>query len=102
MGTKYIFHNYGHAGSGISLSYGSAKKIVNIFQTEIKTKGNLIAVLGSGIMGLLTALELTNRGQKVKVYTKKIPSYGQKNNKLMMTSEIAPGFWFPYDYLDKP
>lgn len=51
---------------------------------------------------MLTALELTNRDQKVKVYTKKIPTYGQKNNKLMMTSEVAPGFWFPYDYLDKP
>jgi hypothetical protein len=49
---------------------------------------------------LLTALELKNKGQKVKVYTKKIPTYGQKNNKLMITSEIAPGFWFPYDYLD--
>lgn len=50
----------------------------------------------------MTAIELKNRGQKVKVYTKRIPTYGQKNNNLMITSEIAPGFWFPYDYLNVP
>jgi hypothetical protein len=84
------------------LSYGSAKRITDIFQADVVTKGNQCAVLGAGVLGLLTALELINRGQKVRIYTKKIPTYGQKNNKLMMTSEIAPGFWFPYDYLDKP
>jgi len=33
-------------------------------------------VLGAGIIGLMTALVLSENGQKVKVYSEKIPNFG--------------------------
>ena len=51
-------------------------------------------------MGLTTALVLCKKGYKVKIYSKNIPIFGVKDNRKIITSEMAPGFWFPFDYLD--
>ena len=61
-------------------------------------KNSQIAILGSGINGLLTALECSKHGYKVKVYAKRIPVFKEKDTSKMCTSEVAPGYWLPYHY----
>src|SRR3546814_1879798 len=52
LGTKRLVHNYGHGGSGITMSWGTAKLAV-----EIGAPGHSgpVAVIGAGIVGLSTA-----------------------------------------------
>lgn len=53
---KHIFHNYGHGSSGVSLAYGSA--FMSVKSLSVYTKDDEIhkcAVVGSGLIGLLTA-----------------------------------------------
>ena len=62
-----------------------------------------MAVLGCGIVGIASALELSRRGFNVKIYSQIIPKYGERDSKKMCTSQVAPGYWLPYyyDFKDK-
>ena len=53
LGDKKIIHNYGHAGDGVSLSWGCAE-----VAAEMAAQGSDgdIAILGSGVMGLTLSL----------------------------------------------
>jgi hypothetical protein len=86
---KLIIHDYGHGGSGISLSWGSARVGVEILEREIAHGFQPIskeaAILGSGIIGLTTAHLLADRGWQVHVYASQFPPH--------TTSNIAPGLW---------
>ena len=82
---KTLIHNYGHGGSGITLSLGSAKAAVDLIHGM--KKGYPIAVLGGGIIGLTTAHELSLRGYKVTMYSEKWHPE--------VTSSIAGGQWTP-------
>jgi D-amino-acid oxidase len=70
IGSKTIFHNYGHGGSGITMSWGTATYVVNKVQSMSIPKTNTLAVLGSGAVGLATASRLDTAGYKVKIYAK--------------------------------
>ena len=73
---KHIFHNYGHGGAGISLAFGSgyiSAKSVAVYVGPSKLKTAECAVLGCGIMGLFTAIELSKRGYPVRIYTEAVP-----------------------------
>jgi len=92
LGDKRIIHNYGHGGSGISLSWGTAaislqlldKHLEEVAPSEIKE----IAVLGSGVIGLTTAHLLLEKGYKVHIYAKDFPPN--------TTSNVAPAIWSPF------
>lgn len=32
------------------------------------------------------------------MYSEQIPTFNNKNNKNLIPSEVAPGFWLPYNY----
>jgi D-amino-acid oxidase len=84
LGNKTIVHNYGHGGSGWSLSWGTghlARKLV-MEQTDKK-----IALLGAGTVGIATATLLQESGYEVTIYTKDVPPN--------ITSNLATGTWSP-------
>jgi glycine/D-amino acid oxidase-like deaminating enzyme len=67
VGDKRVVHNYGHGGSGWSLSWGSST-IATAKAMEGGTKE--VAVIGCGALGLTSALLLQRAGAKVTIYAK--------------------------------
>ncbi|MBI1300770.1 MAG: FAD-dependent oxidoreductase [Alphaproteobacteria bacterium] len=91
LGNKTIVHNYGHGGSGWSLSWGTAL-IASELVDEVKEKK--VAVMGCGVVGLATARTLQQKGYEVTIYTK--DSYPN------ITSAMATGTWSPTSRLILP
>ena len=67
---KTVVHNYGHGGSGWSLSWGSAE-IAS--QKALATGERDIAVIGCGALGMTTALTLQRAGARATIYAKDLP-----------------------------
>ncbi|HJP38654.1 MAG TPA: FAD-dependent oxidoreductase [Gammaproteobacteria bacterium] len=83
---KVVVHNYGHGGSGISLSWGSSALAV---RETVGMQPGEVAVVGSGIMGLTSARLLQDAGWKVTVYTRDMARH--------TTSNVAAGEWSPFN-----
>lgn len=88
VGEKLIIHNYGHGGSGWSLSWGSAKVVT----TKAFVSGQLgttkeIAVIGCGALGLTAAITAQRMGAQVTIYCKERPPE--------VRSSRATGSWTP-------
>jgi hypothetical protein len=84
LGRKTIVHNYGHGGSGWSLSWGSATLAV---RKVLETREREIAVIGCGVIGLTSALMAQRAGLKVRIYAKDRPPDVRSN--------LATGNWSP-------
>ena len=84
MGNKLIVHNYGHGGSGWSLSWGTGDMARNLVMAMPERK---IAMLGCGTVGIATARLLQESGCEVTIYTKDVPPN--------VTSNLATGTWSP-------
>jgi glycine/D-amino acid oxidase-like deaminating enzyme len=86
VGRKLIVHNYGHGGSGWSLSWGSAAVAVRK-ALEAGGTGD-IAVIGAGALGLTAALTAQRAGAKsVTIYAReRFPD---------VRSARATGTWSP-------
>ena len=81
---KTVIHNYGHGGSGWSLSWGSARLAV---QMALAAGHRRIAVIGCGAIGLTTARVAQRAGLRVRVYCKeRLPE---------VASSAASGVWSP-------
>ncbi len=84
VGGAMVVHNYGHGGSGWSLSWGSAEMAV---QKAILRGEKNIAVVGSGIIGLTSAITAQRAGAQVTIYTREL---------LARTRSVrANGSWTP-------
>jgi len=70
VGRKTIVHNYGHGGSGWSLSWGSSSVAVEM---ALATGERDVAVIGCGALGLTSALLLQRAGAHVTIYAKDLP-----------------------------
>jgi glycine/D-amino acid oxidase-like deaminating enzyme len=84
IGRKNVVHNYGHGGSGWSLSWGSSAIAV---QKAMATGERDIAVIGCGALGLTSALLLQRAGAHVTIYAKELPPN--------VRSSLATGLWTP-------
>src|ERR1700742_4637089 len=69
IGNALIVHNYGHGGSGWSLSWGSANLAV---QKAMSVSPKEIAVIGCGIVGLTSAIVAQRAGAQVTIYTREM------------------------------
>jgi glycine/D-amino acid oxidase-like deaminating enzyme len=69
IGDAMVVHNYGHGGSGWSLSWGSANMAV---QKAMSASPKQIAVIGCGIIGLTSAITAQRAGAQVTIYTREL------------------------------
>ncbi len=84
IGRKTVIHNYGHGGSGWSLSWGSARLAVPLAKASGEKH---IAVIGCGAIGMTTAVLAQRAGLKVRIYAKDRPPE--------VRSSWATGIWSP-------
>lgn len=84
VGDKRVVHNYGHGGSGWSLSWGSAAAA-----RDLALAGGVrdVAVIGCGAIGLTTALQILRSGTRTTVYAAERTPYTR--------SARATGVWSP-------
>jgi glycine/D-amino acid oxidase-like deaminating enzyme len=78
-------HNYGHGGSGWSLSWGSSS--IAVEKAMAAGGGTDIAVIGCGALGLTSSLLLQRAGARVTIYAKELPPN--------VRSSLATGVWTP-------
>ena len=67
---KTLVHNYGHGGSGMSLSWGTGQMAAEL---ALEQPDRRAAVLGCGVVGLTTARQLQRRGFTVNIYAATVP-----------------------------
>jgi glycine/D-amino acid oxidase-like deaminating enzyme len=100
VGEKTVFHNYGHGGSGWSLSWGSADLVIrNVLSSGAPSRD--IAVIGCGALGLTAAITAQRMGLRATIYAKERPPYVRSSratgswtpdSRIALTSAAAPGF----------
>jgi hypothetical protein len=84
LGHKQIVHNYGHGGSGWSLSWGSSALAVELARS---TNVRELGVIGCGALGLTSAIVAQRAGLSVRIYAKALPPD--------VYSMRASGLWTP-------
>ena len=67
LGDKALVHNYGHGGSGITFSWGTAR-----LATDLGLPGHRgpVAVIGAGVIGLTTARLVQQAGFPVTIQSR--------------------------------
>jgi D-amino-acid oxidase len=98
FGEKTVVHNYGHGGSGWSLSWGCAEEAVALARSGGPDR---FAVIGAGVIGLTTALRLIDTGSEVTLYAAELPAETRSaratgvwspSSRVALASAIAPDF----------
>jgi len=76
---KLVVHNYGHGGSGMSLSWGTGQMAAELALEHV---GRRAAVLGCGMVGLTCTRQLQRRGFDVTIYAMAVPPHTTSNMSL--------------------
>jgi D-amino-acid oxidase len=84
VGDALVVHNYGHGGSGWSLSWGSGTIAV---RKAMANSPSEVAVVGCGALGLTSALLAQEAGARVTIYARDHPADAR--------SARATGSWTP-------
>ena len=69
VGDTQVVHNYGHGGSGWSLSWGSGAVAV---RKAMASSPREVAVIGCGVLGLTSAILAQRAGAKVTIYAREL------------------------------
>ena len=98
VGDTLVVHNYGHGGSGWSLSWGSATVAV---EKAMASSPAEIAVLGCGALGLTSAIVAQRAGAKVTIYARDLlpdtrssraTGAWTPDSRIALADKAAPGF----------
>jgi glycine/D-amino acid oxidase-like deaminating enzyme len=98
IGHTLVVHNYGHGGSGWSLSWGSGTIAV---KKAMMNSPREIAVIGCGALGLTSAILAQKAGAKVTIYareqlpqTRSARATGSftPDSRIALTDKVAPDF----------
>jgi glycine/D-amino acid oxidase-like deaminating enzyme len=81
-----IVHQYGHGGCGVTISFGTAEIACELVAAQANDF-QPVAVLGAGVVGLVTARMLAQRGQRVTIYADRVAHE--------TTSVLAGALWLP-------
>ncbi len=100
VGNRVIVHNYGHGGSGWSLSWGAAHVAVEKARAALLGSRD-VAVVGCGALGLTAAIVAQRAGLRVTIYAKERPpnvrsaratGVWSPDSRIALTSAVAPEF----------
>ncbi len=100
LGDKIVVHNYGHGGSGWSLSWGSAELVLARAMQAAPGERDM-AVIGCGALGLTAAITAQRAGMRVTIYAKERPPYVRSmratgswtpDSRIALDADAAPGF----------
>jgi glycine/D-amino acid oxidase-like deaminating enzyme len=98
IGDTLVVHNYGHGGSGWSLSWGSGTLAV---AKAMANSPREIAVVGCGALGLTAAILAQRAGAKVTIYAKdplpqtrssRATGSWTPDSRIALTDAAGPGF----------
>jgi glycine/D-amino acid oxidase-like deaminating enzyme len=98
VGDKLVVHNYGHGGSGWSLSWGSA---IIAVKTALAGGQTDIAVIGCGALGLTAATVAQRAGARVTIYAKermpqvrsaRATGVWSPDSRIALANAVGPGF----------
>ena len=98
VGDALVVHNYGHGGSGWSLSWGSGTFAVRMAMAASPAE---VAVIGCGALGLTSAILAQRAGAEVTIYARDWPTETRSaratgsftpDSRIALVSKVAPGF----------
>ena len=93
-----VVHNYGHGGSGWSLSWGSSTIAVS---KALAQSPDRVAVVGCGALGLTSALLVQAAGKPVTIYTREVIQQSQSarasgsftpDSRIALSDAVSPEF----------
>jgi D-amino-acid oxidase len=96
LGEKFVVHCYGHGGCGWTTFMGSVERAIELFQMRYPSPETTppIRVIGTGCMGLCSAIELTRKGYSVTGITTdelyNIPSWNAAGYFALVSVKISP------------
>ena len=98
IGDALVVHNYGHGGSGWSLSWGSSTLAV---QKAMQASPAEVAVVGCGALGLTSARLAQQAGARVTIYARDLLPQTRSSratgswtpdSRIALADAVAPGF----------
>lgn len=96
VGQKYVVHCYGHGGCGWTTFMGSVERAIELLKMRFPSPSMTppIRVIGTGCMGLCSAIELTRQGYAVSGITTyqmyDIPSWNAAGYFALVSVKISP------------